>query len=69
MMDEVIQDFWRGYTHEQYAEALYTTLLNYLIENNIINKKDYEDYEWKNFEKILKSIIERDKEERENGRK
>ena len=69
MFDSLIEDYWRGYSHEQYAEALYETLLNYLIKNNIINKEDYEEYEWKNFEKILKSIVVRDKEEKENGRK
>ena len=69
MFDSLIEDYWRGYTHEQYAEALYKTLLNYLIKNNIINKEDYEEYEWKNFEKTLKEIVARDKEEKENGRK
>ena len=69
MFDSIIDDYWRGYTHEQYAEALYETLLNYLVKNNIINREDYRDYEWKNFEKILKAIVERDKEEKEDGRK
>ena len=69
MFDGLIEDYWRGYTYEQYAEALYETLLNYLVKNDIIKLEDYKDYEWHNFEKILKKIIERDKEEKENGRK
>ena len=69
MFDSLIEDYWRGYTHEQYAEALYETLLNYLIKNDIINKEKYEEYEWKNFEKTLKEIVVRDKEMKENDRK
>ena len=53
MFDSLIEDYWRGYTHEQYAEALYETLLNYLIKNGIINPKEYRDYEKEFFEKYL----------------
>lgn len=45
MFDSLLEDYWRGYTHEQYAEALYKTLLVYLVKNNIIDLEDYEDYE------------------------
>ena len=67
MFDSLIEDYWRGYTHEQHAKALYETLLNYLIKNDIINEEDYRKYEKENFNNILLSVIEKDKKEREEA--
>ena len=67
MFDSVIEDYWRGYTHEQYARALYETLLNYLINNDIIDKEDYRKFEKENFYEILELVKEKDKKEREEA--
>lgn len=65
MFDSLIEDYWRGYTYQQHAKALYETLLNYLIKNNIINEEDYRKYEKENFDDMLALVIEKDKKERE----
>ena len=62
MFDSLLEDYWRGYTHEQFAEALYETLLQYLVAFNKVNIDTYREYEKLYFEKILKKIIDRDKE-------
>ena len=51
----------------KHAKALYETLLNYLIKNDIINEEDYRKYEKENFNNILLSVIEKDKKEREEA--
>lgn len=56
----------RGYNAEQYAEALYNTLINYLIAKNIIDFNDYSKFAQEHTDKILKMIIDRDKEENKN---
>ncbi len=65
MFDSFIDDFWRGYTHEQFSEALYETLLNYLIKNDIINSTDFRKYEKEYFGKYLQAIVERDRKKAE----
>ena len=62
-MDDIIDSWLRGYSHEQYAEALYQTLLNYLQSKGVMDMKEYEDYAFRNFETILKKIVERDRKE------
>ena len=57
-----IGDIMKGYTKEQYSEALVSTLINYLSEKGIIDINDYFDYYSKNNLKILEKIIERDKD-------
>ena len=69
MFDSLIEDYWRGYTHEQYARALYETLVNYLAASAIIDIDEYRKYEEEYFETILKEIVKKDKEAKENGRK
>ena len=56
-----IGDVMKGYTNEQYSEALVSTLINYLSEKGIIDINDYFDYYSKNNPKILEKIIERDR--------
>ena len=56
-----IGDVLKGYTNEQYSEALVSTLINYLSEKGIIDINDYFDYYSKNNPKILEKIIERDR--------
>lgn len=56
-----IEDIMKGYTNEQYSEALVNTLINYLSEKGIIDINDYIDYYTKNNTKILEKIIERDR--------
>ena len=61
MFDSFIDDFWCGYTKEQFSEALYETLVNYLIKNGIINPADFREYEKEYFGKYLQAIIDRDR--------
>ena len=61
MFDSFIDDFWCGYTKEQFSEALYETLVNYLIKNGIINPVDFREYEKEYFGKYLQVIIDRDR--------
>ena len=62
-MNPNFEEILRGYTSEQFAEALYNTLVNYLVFKNIIDMNDYIKFSEENANKILKLIIARDKEE------
>ena len=57
------EDILRGYSQEQYSEALYHTLANYLAYKGIIDIKELGEFQQDNFSKVLEKIIERDREE------
>jgi hypothetical protein len=65
MFDEMINDSLKGYSHEQYSEALYQLLINYLNIKGIIDIKDMIEFQKENFPIILKGIVDRDKKESE----
>lgn len=52
----------RGYTSEQFSEALFHLLVNFLISKGIIDSNELQEFSDENFTKILKSVIEADKE-------
>lgn len=53
----------KGYRDEQYAEALYQTLTNYLYFKGIIDIEELVKFQNENFPKLLEKIVERDKAE------
>lgn len=53
----------RGFTDEQYTRACCDTILNYLVQKNIIDSEDVEKYFEENFKKHLEKIVEEDKKE------
>jgi hypothetical protein len=58
-----VNDIIRGYSIEQYSEAIVETLTQLLISKNLISSNEAKDYFKNNFEQILECIIERDKKE------
>lgn len=62
-MDKWLDDVLRGYSVEQYSEAIVETLTQLLISKNLISTDETKEYFKNNFTKILESIVERDKAE------
>ena len=62
-MNPDFEELLRGYTSDQFAEALYNTLVNYLVFKNIIDINDYIKFSEEHANEVLKLIIDRDKEE------
>ena len=59
----LLDDVLRGYSVEQYSEAIVETLTQLLISKNLISTDEAKEYFKNNFTKILESIVERDKVE------
>lgn len=51
----------KGYTDEQYSEALYQTLANYLYFKGLIDLEDFAKFQEENFPKLLEKIKDRDR--------
>lgn len=58
-----VNDIFRGYSIEQYSEAIVETLTQLLISKNLISSNEAKEYFKDNFKQILDCIIERDKKE------
>ena len=58
-----VNDIFRGYSIEQYSEAVVETLTQLLISKNLISSNEAKEYFKDNFKQILDCIIERDKKE------
>lgn len=54
----------RGYTVEQYSEALFQTIINFLLSKDIIQRDEFQQFVDANFNDILQKIIDRDREKR-----
>lgn len=52
----------RGYTSEQFSEALFHLLVNFLISKEIIDKDEFQQFSDENFQKILENIVKTDRE-------
>lgn len=65
-----VNDIFRGYSIEQYSEAIVETLIQLLIRKNLISSGEAKEYFKDNFTQILDCIIERDRKEveKEMGR-
>lgn len=57
-------EYFRGFTSEQYSLALFNTLLNYLQMKELIDIDEYKEFQSQHFELVLKSIIEYDEQEK-----
>lgn len=53
----------RGYSSEQYSEALIYIMANFLKEKGIINMQEFQEYHKNNLNELLNKIVERDKKE------
>jgi len=69
-------NIFRGYSSEQYSEAIVETLIQFLINKDLITSDEVKEYYSSNCSEILQSIVKRDDEEldkrfrelrRENG--
>lgn len=58
-----VNDIFRGYSIEQYSEAIVETLTQLLISKNLITNDETKEYFKNNFSKILDCIVERDRAE------
>lgn len=56
------EDILRGYSSEQYTEAMIYIVANFLKEKGLIDMKEFQEYHKNNLAEALKQIIERDKE-------
>ena len=54
-------DILRGYSSEQYAEAMVCVMANFLKEKGLIEMNEYHEYYAKNFNEGLNMIVERDR--------
>lgn len=61
-MDSWLAEVLRGYTSEQYAEALFQLTIDYLRLHGIIDVEDFNEFTGDRFEDILKAIVERDRQ-------
>lgn len=57
------EDILRGYSSEQYSEALVETLVQLLVSKDLISNGETKEYYKNNFNEILQLIIKRDREE------
>ena len=53
----------RGYSSEQYSEALMYILVNFLKEKGMIDIQEFKEYHLNNLNDMLNKIVDRDKEE------
>ena len=58
-----LQNIIKGYSDEQYSEALTYIMANFLKENGIINMQEFQEYHKSNINELLNEIVERDKKE------
>lgn len=54
-------DILRGYSSEQYAEAMVCVIANFLKEKGLIDMNEYHEYYAKSFNEVLNMIVERDR--------
>lgn len=55
--DEIL----KGYSSEQYTEAMIYIVANFLKEKGLIDMKEFQEYHRKNLNELLNKIVERDK--------
>ena len=55
-------DILRGYSSEQYTEAMLYIMANFLKEKGLIDMKEFQEYHINNLNEVLNKIVERDKE-------
>ena len=55
----------RGYSSEQYSEALMYIIVNFLKEKGLIDMQEFKEYHKNNLNNLLNQIVERDKKEAE----
>ena len=58
-----LQNIIKGYSDEQYSEALTYIMANFLKEKGIINMQEFQEYHKSNINELLNEIVERDKKE------
>lgn len=56
----------RGYSSEQYSEALMYIIVNFLKEKGILDIQEFKEYHKNNLNDLLNQIVERDKKESYN---
>lgn len=53
----------KGYSSEQYGEALMYIIVNFLNEKGLINMQEFKEYHKNNLNELLNKIVDRDKKE------
>lgn len=53
----------RGYSSEQYSEALMYIIVNFLKEKGLIEMEEFKEYHKNNLNDLLNKIVDRDKKE------
>lgn len=56
------EEIARGYSSEQYSEALFHLIINFLADVELIDKDRFQRFVDDNFNDILNNVIKRDKE-------
>lgn len=56
-----IDDILKGYSSEQYSEAILYLIVNFLKEKGMIDMKEFMEYHKNNLNNILEQIVERDR--------
>ena len=55
-----LDDILKGYSSEQYGEALLYLIANFLKEKGLIDMQEFQEYHKNNLNNLLKQIVERD---------
>lgn len=63
-LDDIISDYWRGYTSDQLERARFMAVLMILVKKGILTIDDVKET-WESVEDFLKDIVKKDNESKE----
>jgi polyhydroxyalkanoate synthesis regulator phasin len=67
-LDELNKTLLNGYTDQQYSEANFNILLDFLVSKKLINTEEFSTFRNNNIEKAVEAVKEKDKKIEEKRR-